>query len=91
MLYELGLINVITLKESIEKAKNTVNSKILNVYDCGDRWISDFEFEVNATTSVIFCRFVWAVVPSLSKTTGKRVSKVGGNRVKVPAPMTYSQ
>ena len=57
MLYEQGLIDVITLKESIEKAKNTVNSKILNVYDCGDRWIFDFEFEVNATTSVIFCCF----------------------------------
>ena len=57
MLYELGLIDVITLKEAIEKAKNTVNSKILNVYDCEDRWIFDFEFEVNATMSVIFCCF----------------------------------
>ena len=33
------------------------DGKVLMVYDCGDRWIFDFDFEIGTCMSVVFCCF----------------------------------
>lgn len=44
-----------TLKEAVRKAESQLSGKVINVFDCDDRWVFEFDWEEGTLSSVVWC------------------------------------
>ena len=43
------------LKEALQKAELELGGTVISVFDCDDRWVFNFDWQVDTLSSVVWC------------------------------------